>query len=422
MFADMVFKQQQEVILEKERKQEEKEAREYKAKLAIAKEYLDSIKKELSRRASKGENLEFGYDSSENLNYCYEVLKELCLEEGINFYHTPWYGADGYYLSVDNFSNRDGFDVLKKRIHDQNKKLYLDLEHQYSIRIADKEDILKIREEIMEKRNEKELRIKALVNAAYRNGLEGDFPETFGISKIQPTMADVITHYCTTSCENMLEISHRKYKALREKEKSGIKAHVKNLKLYNGMLIVVDMVNGFAKEGSLADPKIAEKVPRQIELIKEARDSGDLVVFIKDTHEMDSVEHKRFKGALHCVRGTGEEELIDDLKEFENEQDTISIAKNSTSYMEAPEFRKLIEDATSIERVDVVGCCTDICDFNGTMGLANYLDQWNRDVRIRVHEDAIATFLEDDRQKYVDAAKLLMEQQGIQLVKKDRFF
>ena len=52
------------------------------------------------------------------------------------------------------------------------------------------------------------------------------------------------------------------------------------------------------------------------------------------------------------------------------------------------------------------------------MALANYFDQWNRDVEIRVHEDAIATFAEDARQNYVDAAKLLMAQQGIQLVKK----
>ena len=86
--------------------------------------------------------------------------------------------------------------------------------------------------------------------------------------------------------------------------------------------------------------------------------------------------------------------------------------------MEAPEFRKLIKKLTGIEEINIVGCCTDICDFNGTMGLANYLDEWNRDVDIRVHTDAVATYAESDRQKYVDASYLLMEQQGIQLVKK----
>ena len=193
---------------------------------------------------------------------------------------------------------------------------------------------------------------------------------------------------------------------------------IKNLKMYRGMLIVVDMVNGFAKKGDLADPKIGDVVPRQIELIKEAKANGYLIVFIKDTHKEDSVEHKRFNGSKHCVENSGEELVIDELKEYEDLEDAISILKNSTSYMEAPEFRELISEATNIERVDVVGCCTDICVANGTIGLANYFDQWNRNVEIRVHEDAIATFLEEDRQNYVDAAKLLMAQQGIKLVKK----
>ena len=193
---------------------------------------------------------------------------------------------------------------------------------------------------------------------------------------------------------------------------------IKNLKMYKGMLIVVDMVNGFAKKGDLADPKIGDVVPRQIELIKEAKANGYLIVFIKDTHKEDSLDHKIFNGSKHCVENSWEELVIDELKEYEDLEDTISILKNSTSYMEAPEFRELISEATNIERVDVVGCCTDICVANGTIGLANYFDQWNRDVEIRVHEDAIATFLEEDRQNYVDAAKLLMTQQGIKLVKK----
>lgn len=193
---------------------------------------------------------------------------------------------------------------------------------------------------------------------------------------------------------------------------------IKNLKVYKGMLIVVDMVNGFVREGVLHDEKIADVIPRQLELIKEAKHRGDLIVFVKDTHDEDAIEFKRFGNTKHCVRGTREAELVDEFRELEKEDDTISIEKNSTSYMEAEEFRNLIGDMTNLERVDVVGCCTDICDFNGTMGLANYFDQHNRDVSINVHTDAVATYAEDARKNYVDAAYLLMEQQGIQLVKK----
>ena len=46
------------------------------------------------------------------------------------------------------------------------------------------------------------------------------------------------------------------------------------------------------------------------------------------------------------------------------------------------------------------------------------LNAYNRNVEINVHTDAVATYAEDARKNYVDAAYLLMEQQGIQLVKK----
>jgi len=192
---------------------------------------------------------------------------------------------------------------------------------------------------------------------------------------------------------------------------------IKNLKFYKGCLIVVDMVNGFVRDGALHDEEIAKVIPRQIELIKQAKAEGKAIIFIKDTHDENAVEFDRFGGS-HCVKGTNEAELVDELKPYENDEDTFVIEKNSTSFMEAPDFRKFIEEHPEIIEFDIVGCCTDICDFNGAMGLANYLDQWNRRHIIRVHEDAIATYAELARQNYVDAAKLLMEQQGIQLVKK----
>ena len=193
--------------------------------------------------------------------------------------------------------------------------------------------------------------------------------------------------------------------------------NVKNLKFYKGCLIVVDMVNGFVRDGALHDEEIAKVIPRQIELIKQAKAEGKAIIFIKDTHDENAVEFERFGGS-HCVKGTYEAELVDELKPYENDEDTFIIEKNSTSFMEAPEFRKFIKEQINMNEYDVAGCCTDICDFNGMMGLANYLDQWNRKHIIRAHEDAMATYAEGARQNYVDAAKLLMKQQGIQLVKK----
>ena len=193
---------------------------------------------------------------------------------------------------------------------------------------------------------------------------------------------------------------------------------IKNMKMYKDCLIVVDMVNGFVRKGVLHDEKIGNIIPRQIELIKEAQTNGKLIIFIKDTHQEKSVEFHRFGDKPHCLENTSESELVEELKPFEKQDNTISIRKNSTSFMEAPEFRKLIESQQYLQEFDIVGCCTDICVVNGTIGLANYLDENNREHMIRVHEDAIATYAEDARREYVEAAKLLLKQQGITLVKK----
>ena len=196
--------------------------------------------------------------------------------------------------------------------------------------------------------------------------------------------------------------------------------NVKNLKVYETALIVVDMVNGFVNEGVLHDKNIRKIVPRQLELLEEAEKKGSLIILVKDTHNKNATEFKRFGNTTHCIQGTSEAELIDELKPFEQKENVITVEKNSTSLMESPEFREIVKQAENLKEVNFVGCCTDICVFNGAMGLANYYDEWNRDVTINVHEDAIATYSEDEREEYVQSAKLLMKQQGINLVSKKR--
>lgn len=191
---------------------------------------------------------------------------------------------------------------------------------------------------------------------------------------------------------------------------------IKNLKLYERVLIVVDMVNGFVYNGPLHDIECSKIIPRQKEIIDDYLDNGDLVVFIKDTHTKDSTEFSRMP--IHCLENTDESELVPELREYVGRDNVITINKNSTSFNEAPEFRELITNLVNLKRVDEIGVCTDICDFNGIMGLANRLNQENRDVSIYVHEDAVATFNETERREYVEAAKLLMKQQEINIIRK----
>ena len=195
------------------------------------------------------------------------------------------------------------------------------------------------------------------------------------------------------------------------------KPKIKNLKMYKGCLIIVDMVNGFVKEGMLHDEKIDNITPRIVELINEAQEEGKLVVFIKDTHTKDSAEFERFGDLPHCLENTLESQLIDTLKPYEEQKNTISIEKNSTNFMEAPDFRFLMENQTEMNEFDIVGCCSDICVLNLAIPLTNYFDQNNRDTKVTVLKDAIETYDSPfhNRDEYNEMTLKLMKQAGINI-------
>ncbi|NMA50403.1 MAG: cysteine hydrolase [Mollicutes bacterium] len=199
-----------------------------------------------------------------------------------------------------------------------------------------------------------------------------------------------------------------------KKEKLEMKRE--RLEKIKDLLIIVDMVNGFVREGNMADPYIAHIIPEQLRLINMFQRSDAGIAFIKDNHELGCSEFKRYPE--HCVIGTKEAELIDEFKPFE--KDALVYPKNSTSAMFAPGFVSDIEQMKYLREVVIAGCCTDICDINLAIPLQNYFDEFNRDVRIVVPTNAVETYDAPghSRDEYTQMAYKLMDQAGIQLVKK----
>lgn len=189
-----------------------------------------------------------------------------------------------------------------------------------------------------------------------------------------------------------------------------------NLKEIKEVLLVIDMVNGFIKEGALADPSVGEIIPEQIKIIEDFIRRKQEIIFIKDTHTEDSVEFKTFPP--HCIKGTSEAELVDELKVYEKYG--ISIEKNSTSAIFAEGFLTIINSLTNLKKVVGIGCESDICVPNLLIPLKNYFNQINKDVEIEVVENAIATYdaPNHSKEEYENASKMLMSQAGIKLVKK----
>lgn len=196
---------------------------------------------------------------------------------------------------------------------------------------------------------------------------------------------------------------------------------MKNLKVYEEVLIVVDMVNGFARgEGVLVSPLVEKIIPEVVEEVEKALENGKLVIFIKDTHEENDIEFKRFGWTKHCLRGTYEAELVEELVPLEEKG--ISFEKNCTSFMYAEGFVDTLDKLENIKTIDICGCCTDICDTNGVLPMMNYFDHKNRDIEVRLLADAMATFdaPNHNAEKYSEAAYLLMEQQGAKVLRKER--
>ena len=64
--------------------------------------------------------------------------------------------------------------------------------------------------------------------------------------------------------------------------------------------------------------ELREELRDRNQLLKlEYQKEKELIIFIKDSHELNSVEHNRFGTIKHCINGTTEAELIDEFKKYE---------------------------------------------------------------------------------------------------------
>ncbi|MCL2587698.1 MAG: cysteine hydrolase [Firmicutes bacterium] len=178
-------------------------------------------------------------------------------------------------------------------------------------------------------------------------------------------------------------------------------------------LVVVDMVNGFVKEGALADPYI-DTITDEIErLIQGYLANGDKVIAFRDSHRPDAREFQAFPP--HCIEGTEEAELIDQLKVYQDKMTVID--KNGTNGFFAPGFIEAIE---GIEEFAITGCCTDICVQNLAITMNTYFNQHDIPHRITVPQNAVETFhnpdIGHDRNEMNKAAFKFMGQAGIEVV------
>ena len=128
------------------------------------------------------------------------------------------------------------------------------------------------------------------------------------------------------------------------------------------ILVVVDMQNDFVT-GALRNEQGMHIVPEIRAKVEQALAEGNLVVFTKDTHYDNYMQTEEGVNlpVPHCIRGTWGWELVDELKELE-EQATAVFEKETFGSDQLGSFiAQTIKENGDVKHIELVGLCTDIC-------------------------------------------------------------
>ncbi len=173
----------------------------------------------------------------------------------------------------------------------------------------------------------------------------------------------------------------------RQQLASDEKKSLESLEPGKTVLVIVDMVNGFVREGALSSPNAETIVPGIAGLMQACTKRGYRQIFFADCHTPDSPEFSAYP--VHCVEGTAECEPVKELAELGEYQ---LIRKNSTNGSQEPEFREWLTASPEIENFVIVGCCTDICVQQFALGVKTECNRRNRPSKVIVVADLCSTY------------------------------
>ena len=168
-------------------------------------------------------------------------------------------------------------------------------------------------------------------------------------------------------------------------------------------LIIVDEVNGFASVGGgnlappVANAQVSGMVSETDRLARVFAGQGWPILAFLDTHEPGKAEPPY---PPHCERGSGEEDLVPELKWLEQESSAMLVRKDCINgfvgAIEADGRNRLVDwvNEHGLEQLLIVGICTDICvmDFVLTTLSARNHGMMPSCADIFVYESGCATY------------------------------
>ena len=191
--------------------------------------------------------------------------------------------------------------------------------------------------------------------------------------------------------------------------------NLKDLDQSKTALIVIDMVNGFVKEGVFASSRVYDLIPEIVSIVENLPQSNK--VFFLDSHTKDSKEFDSYP--IHCLEGTKEELLIDELDNL-IDSNSLKIKKNSTNGAIEDLFLKWLDKNSHIENFIITGCITEVCVMQFALTLKGLLNKDNKNGRLIVPMNAVDTFHSPEHDATIINYFALsnMKQNGIEVIAK----
>jgi nicotinamidase-related amidase len=162
---------------------------------------------------------------------------------------------------------------------------------------------------------------------------------------------------------------------------------LKDLQGEKTAFVIVDMINGFAREGALKSSRVEDLIPKITELSRMCDKLGILKLTFADCHTEVSPEFDAYPA--HCIMGSYEGDIVDEIKEVGG---YALIPKNSTNGFLEEEFQKWFEQNHKIDTFIVTGDCTDICVQQFAITLKTWFNMQNKKARVIVPVDAVETY------------------------------
>lgn len=152
-------------------------------------------------------------------------------------------------------------------------------------------------------------------------------------------------------------------------------------------LVIVDMINGFVREGPLMSGRVEAIIPEIVRLSKKCDNFDIKKVAFADNHTDASPEFGSYP--KHCIKGTGESEVVDEIKEAGG---YTFIPKNSTNGFHEEAFQEWLKNNPETDTFIVTGCCTDICVQQFAITLKTWFNMNDKQSRVIVPVNAVETY------------------------------